>query len=121
MEFKYIVASAIVALIVILFFVSVKPSTPPGEGFEPGIYVSGMENKPCAGESVNYMPRNVPMLLDDSGTDNNFWLFDRYRDRLGGLYQDAKWIRTGCCTLPFTYDKMLPWGSRLYVDGGNVY
>lgn len=73
------------------------------EGYSPGLYAN-----------------RVPMLLDDSGTDSSFWLFDRHRDRINGLYRDAKWIRTGCCELPFTYDKMLPWGSRLYVSGSGI-
>lgn len=114
MEFKYIVALVIVAVVIILYMLW---KTSPHEGYDPGWRVSGMENGVC----VNGLPRSIPMLLDDSGTDNNFWLFDRHRDRLGGLYQDAKWIRTGCCELPFTYDKMLPWGSRLYVGGGETY
>lgn len=104
------IAVVIVALILLIAY-SAKSLI--FEGYDPGLYVSGSESK-CG-------RRSVPMLLDDSGTDNSFWLFDRQRDRIDGLYRDAKWIRTGCCDLPFTYDKMLPWGSRLYVSGGETY
>jgi len=109
----YIIALTVVVILIALY---ISRTSVAKEGYDPGWRVSGMENGIACG-----MPRSIPMLLDDSGTDNNFWLFDRHRDRLGGLYKDAKWIRTGCCTLPFTYDKMLPWGSRLYVSGGETY
>lgn len=94
---KYLLGIIVVVVLLAAYYVVSGKS----DGFAPGLYAG----------------RNVPMLLDDSGTDNNFWLFDRHRDRINGLYRDAKWIRTGCCELPFTYDKMLPWGSRLYVAG----
>lgn len=106
----------IVAIIIIVLLLQYRRHTSTDENYDPGWYVSSGESKRNCGTS-----RSIPMLLDDSGTDNNFWLFDRHRDRINGLYRDAKWIRTGCCDMPYTYDKMLPYGSRLYVSGGESY
>ena len=80
----------------------------PAEGYDPGYYANGDKK------------RMIPVLLDDSGMDSDFWFLDRQQDRINGFYKGSNLSRTSCDFVQ-NYEKMLPWGSKIYVDGGPTY
>lgn len=99
-------ALLIVGVILIIFWMLFSG---PAEGYDPGYYANGKEGT-----------RMIPVLLDDSGTDADFWFRDRQRDRIRGFYKGSNLSRTSCDFVQ-NYEKMLPWGSKIYVDGGSSY
>ena len=92
----------IILIILVIYYISTSKSV---EGISPGYYANG------GGK------RMIPILPDGAGTDSDFWMLDRFNDKIKGFYKGSTLTRTGCDFVN-NPEKMLPWGSKIYIDGG---